>query len=178
MPTSQKEKLCVLGIDPGVASTGWGVVEESPNADNGLVCVDYGVIKTSKEEEHPSRLQTIYKELKKIVKKFNPDIVAIEKLYFCKNLKTAMKVGEARGVTILALSEFDLPIKEFTPLQIKDAVCGYGKADKHQVQSMVQSILAMEELPKPDDAADGLAVAICCATSVRIEEKLNSQIEE
>jgi crossover junction endodeoxyribonuclease RuvC len=98
----------------------------------------------------------------------------VEQLFFCKNLKTAITVGEARGVILLVIAEAGVPFKEFTPLQIKDAVCGYGKAPKRQVQEMVTSILNLDEIPKPDDAADGLAVAVCCASSLAMDEAINS----
>lgn len=164
----------ILGIDPGIAITGWGVVDEDDKkSDNGLVMVDFGVIETEKGLEHSLRLSQVYEGICHIVKKFTPDYVAIEKLFFCKNLKTAIAVGESRGVVLLAVEKAKIPIKEFTPLQIKDAVCGYGKADKKQVQSMVAAILGMDVIPAPDDAADGLAVAICSMSSVKMDERIN-----
>jgi len=164
----------ILGIDPGVAITGWGVVDENDaGSDNGLVMVDFGVVETKAGVDHSLRLVEVFEGISEIVNKFTPDYVAIEKLFFCKNLKTAIVVGEARGVILLAVEKAKVPIKEFTPLQIKEAVCGYGKADKKQVQSMVAAILGMEVIPTPDDAADGLAVAICSMNSVKIDERIN-----
>lgn len=164
--------MIYLGIDPGVATTGWGVVEDSKGSLNGLSAVDHGVISTEVGQPVSSRLSEIYKGLRKILRKYKPAGVAIEQLFFCKNVKTAIRVGEARGVILLALSVPGLEIQEFTPLQVKDAVCGYGKADKKQVQRMVQSILGMDDLPRPDDAADGLALAICLASSMESLGKL------
>ncbi|MBN2100293.1 crossover junction endodeoxyribonuclease RuvC [Candidatus Dojkabacteria bacterium] len=163
----------VLGIDPGVALTGWGVIEENSGSSTGLKMLDFGVVRTDKNVPHADRLALIYKEIQSIVKKYSPEIVAVEQLFFCKNLKTAISVGEARGVVLLVIAKAHIPIKEFTPLQIKEAVCGYGKAEKQQVQKMVASLLDMKDIPRPDDAADGLAVAICCANSVKIEQKIN-----
>ncbi len=162
----------ILGIDPGVASTGWGVVETDDHAENGLKLVDFGVIKTSKDTELAERLLEIHVELIDLVKKFKPDHAAVEQLFFYNNAKTAIAVGEARGIVLLSLCETKVPFKEFTPLQVKDAVCGYGKADKKQVQSMVKMLLGMDHTPKPDDAADGLAIAICCSTSLGMEKRL------
>lgn len=163
----------ILGIDPGVASTGWGIVEEDRTSDNGLRAVDYGVVKTLKTEDLAARLSQIFKEITKLIKKYKPDYAAVEQLFFCNNAKTAITVGEARGVILMALNDSAVPFKEFTPLQVKDAVCGYGRADKKQVQAMVRALLAMDKDPKPDDAADGLALAICCASVGSLEKKLN-----
>lgn len=164
----------ILGIDPGTATTGWGVIDQVKDDSNGLKMVDYGVIKTPAKMPNSERLLIISNQLKKIVKKFSPDLASIEKLFFTNNAKTAMAVGEARGVVLLELEKLDVPIVEFTPLQIKEGVCGYGRADKKQVQKMVRSILGMEEIPKPDDAADGLAAAICGASASGFEDKLRN----
>ncbi len=166
--------MVVLGIDPGLALTGWGVVKTDESMDNGLKCVDFGVIETEKTLSRYDRLAKISEGIKQIVKKFSPDAASVEQLFWTNNQKTAMAVGEARGVTVLALHEAKLLIKEFTPLQVKDAVCGYGKADKKQVQTMVQSLLELDGIPKPDDAADGLAVAIACVTVMSGEETLKN----
>jgi len=158
MPTSKKSKV-ILGIDPGYAITGFGVLRYEKGVCSVLA---YGVITSSPKELFSKRLGLIYSELQKITDKYKPDIIAVEKLFFAKNVKTALHVGEARGVAILAAVQNNKAIKEFTPLQVKQALTGYGLASKNQIQKMVQQILKLKSLPKPDDAADALAVAICC----------------
>ncbi len=152
--------MIILGIDPGTATTGFGVIESHQKK---LVCVDYGVIKTPSNMDMGERLVLLNKDLGKIIKAHNPKMAAVETLYFFKNLKTAIPVSQARGVVLLAFSSKKVPIKEFTPLQAKTAVTGYGRASKDQVQKMIRHILNLDEIPKPDDAADALAVAVCCA---------------
>jgi crossover junction endodeoxyribonuclease RuvC len=154
----------ILGIDPGIADTGFGVIAKQKS--NSLVCVDYGSIKTSAKIDLPERLEILSCELTKIIEKYQPEIIAVEQLFFCKNVKTALVVGHARGVVLLTAKENKVPIIEFTPLQIKQAVSSYGKASKMQVQKMVKLLLNMKEIPKPDDAADALAAAICAANSI------------
>jgi crossover junction endodeoxyribonuclease RuvC len=166
--------MFILGIDPGIALTGWGVIEKDESSRNGLKMVEYGVIQTLKGDDHNERLLELHDDLASVIEEFSPEYIAIEQLFFCKNLKTAITVGEARGVILLTVTEAGIPVREFTPLQIKDAVCGYGKAPKRQVQEMVKSILGLDEIPEPDDAADGLAVAICCASSLGMEQAINS----
>jgi crossover junction endodeoxyribonuclease RuvC len=152
----------ILGIDPGIADTGFGVVK---NENNKLICLDYGSIRTSAKTDLSGRLEIIHKELNNIIKKHKPNLIAVEQLFFCKNIKTAMVVGQARGVILLTAKQNKLAFKEFTPLQVKQAVTTYGQAGKTQVQKMVKLILNLKELPKPDDAADALAIAICAANS-------------
>ncbi|MFA6106054.1 MAG: crossover junction endodeoxyribonuclease RuvC [Patescibacteria group bacterium] len=152
----------ILGIDPGIADTGWGVIRRE---DNNLACRDYGSIKTHAKMELAGRLWIIHEELGKIMKKYRPDLVAVEQLFFCKNVKTALIVGQARGVILLTAKEHGLPLTEFTPLQVKQAVSSYGAASKMQVQKMVKLILNLKEIPQPDDAADALAIAICASNS-------------
>lgn len=152
--------MTILGIDPGTATTGYGVITKQ---DQKLICVDYGCIKTPKEKNPGERLFMLDQELQKIMAKHTPSVVAVERLYFFKNLKTVMPVSEARGVILLAVAKKNLPIFEITPLQAKMAITGYGRAEKKQVQSMVKEILQLSEIPKPDDAADALAMAIACA---------------
>ncbi len=147
-----------LGIDPGTATTGFGVVEE---ADKKLSLIDYGCIKTPSGLPMPDRLNMISAQLKDIIKDHKPNNIAVEQLFFCNNAKTAIKVGEARGVILLTASQAGLNISEYTPLQVKMALTGYGKADKKQIQYMVKNILGCKEVPKPDDAADAIAIAIC-----------------
>ncbi|MCG2700891.1 MAG: crossover junction endodeoxyribonuclease RuvC [Candidatus Falkowbacteria bacterium] len=149
----------ILGIDPGIADTGYGVILKNKSGD--LSCVDYGSIKTLAKTGMPERLEIINKELNKIIKKHRPNLIAIEQLFFCNNAKTAIVVGQARGVAILTARQNKIPVTEFTPLQVKQAVSTYGKASKTQVQKMVKLILNLKEIPKPDDAADALAIAIC-----------------
>lgn len=154
--------MTILGIDPGVAIVGYGLIKEEKKS---LQLINYGCILTSSKAKHPERLAKIAKELKKLINKHKPNILAIEELFFCKNVKTALKVGEARGVILAVAMQFKLSIYEFTPLQIKQAITSYGRADKNQVQQMVKVILNLKEIPRPDDAADAIAVAITCAHS-------------
>ncbi len=155
----------ILGIDPGIADTGFGVIEK--NKDGNSRCLDYGTIKTSSKLDLPERLVILGKELDIIIKKYQPKIVGVEQLFFCKNVKTALTVGQARGVILYVIQQNNLLVAEFTPLQIKQAVSTYGQASKLQVQKMVKLILNLDIVPKPDDAADALAVAICSANSAR-----------
>jgi len=147
----------ILGIDPGFARTGWGIVESGSK----ISVIDYGCIETHKDTDYSDRLVSLSKELNKIIKKYKPELAGIEQLFFVKNVKTGIQVGEARGIIILTLAQNNLGISEFTPLQVKQAVAGYGNADKGQVQRMVKTLLGLKEIPRPDDAADALAVAIC-----------------
>ena len=155
----------ILGIDPGLATTGYGVIQKENNGDFKIIC--NGIIATEAKQIFSERLKEIHQQLDKIIKKYKPNKVAVEELFFCKNVKTALSVGHARGVIILTASQNGLPVFEYTPLQIKQAVASYGRADKKQVQSMVKILLNLKEDPKPDDAADALSVAICCGNSVR-----------
>ncbi len=147
----------ILGLDPGTATTGYGVIDVHEGV---LTAVAYGTITTRAKVPMPQRLQTIEQELKKLLRKYQPDSAGIEEVFFGRNVTTAITVGQARGVLILTLANAGIPISEYSPPKIKDAVTGYGKADKQQVQLMVRNLLDLEETPRPDDAADGLAVAI------------------
>ncbi|MFN2187328.1 MAG: crossover junction endodeoxyribonuclease RuvC [Candidatus Promineifilaceae bacterium] len=148
----------ILGIDPGTARVGYGVIEEK---DGQVVMVGCGVIKTAPSDGTTAqRLQIIYKALNELLQEYQPESAAVEKLFFGRNITTAIKVGQARGVLLLALANAGLPVAEYSPPKIKEAVSGYGNATKQQVQFMVQSMLNLDELPRPDDAADGLAVAL------------------
>ncbi len=162
--------MIVLGVDPGTATTGYGVVEER---DGELELVACGVVTTPAGQPLPVRLQTIYRELLELVKMHRPAAGAIEKLFFGKNVRTAISVGQARGVALLALADAGLTIGEYTPLEIKQSVTGYGGADKHQVQEMVRALLNLADIPRPDDAADGLAVAICHLHAMRLQSLLD-----
>lgn len=148
----------ILGIDPGLATTGWAVVDFD-NDDN-PTAVDFGAITTKKGLSVSSRILEIYEDMNELIEKFNPELAGIETLLFCKNITSAMSVGEARGVVRLALEKSNIPIKEFTPLQVKNVVTGYGRATKKQVQENVMRFCNLESIPKPDDAADAIAVAI------------------
>ena len=163
-----------LGIDPGTAITGWGIVDLDAGGQE-LQAIAYGVVTTPAKTPLPARLQTIYAELGQIIAAYRPDTAAIESLFFSKNAKTALSVGHGRGVAILALANADLPIAEYKPLEIKLAIAGYGGADKGQVQRMVKLLLNLDEIPKPDDAADALAVAICHLHSARLETLVNNE---
>lgn len=150
----------ILGIDPGIADTGYGFIRVKGAS---LECLAYGSIKTSAGLPLPDRLQTLYSELSALVKKYRPQVAGIEQLFFNKNVRTALIVGQARGVALLAVSQQGVPLLDFTPAQVKQAVSAYGQASKLQIQKMVKLILKLKELPRPDDAADALAVAICGA---------------
>lgn len=151
--------MLVLGIDPGIAITGYGLIETDPQTD--YQCIDYGVVTTRAGLEDAERLKILYEGLTDLVQKHQPDYSAVEKLFFQKNVRTAISVGQACGVALLTLAQAGLPVKEYTPNEVKQTVCGYGNATKIQVQRMVQNLLQLDVLPKPDDAADALAVAIC-----------------
>lgn len=155
----------MLGIDPGLATTGWGVVEESSGHLRALAS---GAIRTTAEQSTPARLQAIHQEIKELAEEWQPTEAAVEELFFSKNVRTAMTVGQARGVAILALADVGLEVVEYTPLAIKQAITGYGSADKKQMQEMVKMLLGLRKLPRPDDAADALAVAICHLHSARL----------
>lgn len=148
----------VLGIDPGTATTGFGLVRERD--DGSLEMVEFGIISTPKEEAAHHRLVRLYDEMKRIIKRYKPDSVGVEKLFFQRNISTAIAVGQARGVVMLAIAQAGLDVAEYTPNEVKQAVAGYGSADKKQVQEMVRVLLSMPSIPKPDDAADALAIAI------------------
>ena len=147
-----------LGIDPGTATTGYGLVRLAP--DGSLVAVKYGVMLTPKEASAPARLEMLYNQLRDILNEYRPDTAAVEKLFFSRNVTTAIAVGQARGVVMLSLQQAGIEPFEYTPNEVKQAVAGYGSADKKQVQEMVRALLQLESIPKPDDAADALAIAI------------------
>lgn len=155
-----------LGIDPGTASLGYGLVRELD--DGSLACVNFDVIRTRAKTPMPQRLKIIYDELAGLVERFRPDRAAVEELFFARNVTTAMSVAQARGVVLLALQNAGLPIAEYKPNAIKLAITGYGGADKAQMQEMVRLLLALERRPRPDDAADALAVAITDLHSYRL----------
>jgi len=155
----------VLGIDPGTATTGYGVVEET---GEGLRALAYGVVTTPPDLPLPQRLQAIYRELRRLVREWQPDAAAVEELYFNVNVRTAMGVGQARGVALLAMADEGLTVAEYGPGEVKQALTGYGGAEKRQMQEMVRMLLGLPSIPRPDDAADALAVAICHLHSARL----------
>jgi len=161
--------MLVLGIDPGTAITGYGLVSKEGDA---VTLVDYGTITTPQQTPLPQRLQTIYRELGEIVSQHHPSVVAVEKLFFSKNVRTALSVGQARGVALLAVADAGVPLHEYTPLQVKQSVVGYGRATKEQIQQLVKMLLGLDFIPQPDDAADAIAVAICHLHSARLEAML------
>ena len=165
--------MLVIGIDPGTATTGYGLIREEQ--DGSLVVGDYGVIQTPAEMPLPDRLLILYNNLTKLIFLHHPESGAVEKLFFQKNVRTALSVGQARGVVLLTLAQSGLSISEYTPLVIKQAVAGYGGADKLQVQNMVRVLLNLPKIPQPDDAADALAIAICHIHSVKFLNLSNQE---
>ncbi len=158
----------IMGIDPGIAIVGFGFVDK---AGSKLTPVQYGSIQTPANTDPAERIKDIYDAMLQLIDKYKPDAVAVEKLFFNRNVTTAFTVGQARGVILLSAVQRGLKIGEYTPLQVKQAVVGYGKAEKHQVQEMVKIFLKLKEVPKPDDVADALAVAICHAHSSVLNDK-------
>lgn len=163
--------MLVIGIDPGTATTGYGLVRDT---DQGLEVIDFGAVLTPAGLPQEQRLVMLFEELKKIILLHRPESAAVEKLFFSRNVTTAITVGQARGVALLALAQSGLPVGEYTPMEIKQAVAGYGGADKNQVQQMVRAILNLKSIPKPDDAADALAIAICHLHSYRLNQYIHS----
>lgn len=158
--------MIILGIDPGFAITGYGIIKYE---NNKFKVIDYGAITTESDLKLSERLLILYNDLEQLIDKYNPDVVSIEELFFNKNIKTALNVGHGRGVVLLAAAKKNKPIFEYTPLQVKQSVVGYGRAQKPQIQQMVKMILNLEKIPKPDDVADALAVAICHAHSCKLD---------
>mgnify|MGYP001137506770 CR=1 FL=1 len=160
--------MVVVGIDPGTATTGYGFVAEKDNGE--LEALDYGVILTPAGESMQIRLQTIFNQLKSLLLLHRPNSGAVEKLFFQRNVTTALSVGQARGVILLAMAEHNIPVAEYTPLEVKQAIAGYGGAEKAQVQLMVKALLSLSDIPRPDDAADALAIAICHINTNRFNQ--------
>ena len=157
--------MIVLGIDPGIATTGYGLIEENDRGE--IACIECGVILTKAGLSPQERLLQLFDRLSGLIQQFQPESAAVEKLFFSKNVKTAMTVSQARGVVLLTCARAQVPVYEYSPVEVKQAVSGYGAADKKQVQEMVRVLLQMEVVVKPDDAADALAVAICHLNSYR-----------
>jgi len=154
----------LLGIDPGTATTGYGVIDKS--ACDKIQVITYGIIQTQADLSPDCRLQIIYHDVFNLIEEFMPDIMAIEQLFFFKNQKTIITVSQARGVILLAARECNIQIVEYTPLQVKQALTGYGKASKKEVQEMLKIMLDLDRIPSPDDAADAVAIALCHANTI------------
>ncbi|MDQ3943215.1 MAG: crossover junction endodeoxyribonuclease RuvC [Actinomycetota bacterium] len=159
----------ILGIDPGTATMGWGVIRQDGNR---LRYVQHGAVRTPPAWEMPRRLSRLFDGVTELVRGYRPEAVAVEELFFNTNVTTAITVGQARGVALLAAYRAGIEVFEYTPLQVKQAITSYGRADKRQVQEMVRTLLNLREIPRPDDAADGLAIAICHAFSSRMSGKV------
>lgn len=160
-----------MGIDPGSSCTGYGIIEE---INNSLEVIHWGGIKSKTRQPFSQRLKFIYDELTTIIKKFNPDEVAIEDMFFATNVKSALKLGQTRGVAVLSAVNKGKPVTEYSPLEVKQSVVGYGRAEKTQVQSMVTSLLKLKEKPEPLDASDALAVAICHIHAVTVNSRIKT----
>ncbi|MBN2879735.1 MAG: crossover junction endodeoxyribonuclease RuvC [Clostridia bacterium] len=162
--------MIILGIDPGLATIGYGVINKE---NQNISLVDYGIISTAAGMPLPKRLSVIYRDMQEIINTHKPQSIAYEELFFYRNVTTAIDVGHARGVCVIAGDNYvgSENLYEYTPMQVKQAVCGYGHADKVQVQQMVKILLNLKNIPKPDDAADALAIAICHAQSIRLGEE-------
>ena len=156
--------MIILGIDPGYAIVGYGVLEYNGNK---FKVIEYGAITTDASMDMFDRFKSIYDDINEVIERTKPDFMAIEELFFNSNQKTAINVAQARGVLLLAALNHGVEIFEYTPLQVKQALTGYGRADKNQIQHMVKSLLCLESIPKPDDVADALAIAICHGNSLR-----------
>ncbi|MGI6574611.1 MAG: crossover junction endodeoxyribonuclease RuvC [bacterium] len=161
--------MFILGIDPGIAITGYGIIEVMGHK---FRAIDYGCIKTATRHEDTQRLLELHTQLGELIVNYQPSVMAVEEIFFNKNTRTAMSVGQARGVALLTAARFDLDVVEYTPLQVKQGIVGYGRANKQQVQEMVKVLLGLEQIPQPDDAADALAIAICHAHALPLAGRL------
>ena len=159
--------MLTLGVDPGTARLGYGVIQSEGDVRE---AVAYGVLETTPDDEMPRRLLDLYGGLRDVIEEFSPSVVAVERLFFSRNVTTALTVGQARGVVLLAAAQSAIPIAEYTPAEVKQAVSGYGNADKAQMQEMVRIVLGLDHLPRPDDAADALAVALCHTQFARFSD--------
>ena len=160
----------VLGVDPGSIKSGYGIIDEQENT---LIMVEYGVIRTAPKTPLAQRLLQISSRLQQLIAQFHPQVLAIEDIFFAHNVKSALKLGQSRGAILLTAAQAGLDIAEYTPLEVKQSVVGYGRADKSQVQQMVKVLLHLKEIPKPDDAADALAIAICHHHSAKMKQQIN-----
>jgi crossover junction endodeoxyribonuclease RuvC len=158
--------VIILGIDPGTATTGYALVTEDAAGQAQLL--HYGVFVTEPKTPMPLRLRSLYRDVRNLICSRNPDAVAVEELFFSRNVTTALSVGQARGVVLLAAAEAELPIYEYKPAEVKQALVGYGAADKRQIQEMLRMMFGLSEIPRPDDAADAIAIATCHLHSARL----------
>ncbi len=163
--------MLVLGIDPGTATTGYGLVREEEDGET--VMVAYGVILTERTMPMPQRLQKIYREVTRLIQEYKPDAAAIEEMFFGKNVTAAITVAQGRGVALMALADAQLPIREYKPAQVKQTIAGYGNASKEQMQEMITTLLELDIVPQPDDAADALAIALTSLQSSRWERMVD-----
>jgi crossover junction endodeoxyribonuclease RuvC len=161
------KEMTILGIDPGIGRCGWAILETNGSK---MIAKNFGCFETTSKESVENRLNKIYQETSKIIEKYKPEVLAIEELFFNTNAKTAFVVGQARGVILLAAAQNNLDISIYTPLQVKMALTGYGRAEKNQMGKMVKTLLALKEIPKPDDTADALAIAITYAFSYKLSK--------
>lgn len=162
--------MIIIGIDPGLATTGYGIIKQAAGKRRKkeiFKCLSYGLIQTKPSFAPAERLKKISKELDELIRKYQPGILAVENIYFFKNLKTALPVSQAKGVILLSAANKNIPVYEFTPLQVKMAITGYGRAEKRQIQEVIKNELNLKELPRPDDAADALAIAVCCGNLIK-----------
>lgn len=164
----------ILGVDPGSIKSGYGIIDER---ENELIVIEYGVIRTTPKTSLAYRLLQISNRLQQLIAQFQPQVLAIEDIFFAHNVKSALKLGQSRGAILLTAVQAGLEIAEYSPLEIKQSVVGYGRADKSQVQHMVKVLLHLQEIPKPDDAADALAIAICHHHSAKMKQQINKAIE-
>lgn len=160
--------MIILGIDPGIARLGYGIIKKEKGK---ISLLTYGCLETLKDLKEETRLTSLFERLAKIISKYKPEAISLEKIFFSQNAKTALVVGQARGIILLAGGQSKIEVFSYTPLEVKLAICGYGRAEKKQIQKMVQSALRMKELPRPDDAADGLALAITHCYSKNYDRK-------
>jgi crossover junction endodeoxyribonuclease RuvC len=161
--------MTIMGIDPGIGRVGWGIISENKFKQQ---LIEVGCLETDPKLTEEKRLKQVHAFIRELIQKYNPDVVAVESLFFATNAKTAISVGQARGVILLAIADENLPLFSYTPLQVKQSISGYGKADKNQVQQMVKSLLKLPQIPKPDDAADALAIALTHAFNYKVRNEL------
>lgn len=161
--------MVIIGIDPGIGRVGWGIIREEKGTQ---AMLEYGCFETDSKLAEEKRLEAIHLFIKGLINKYHPAVVAVESLFFAANSKTAFSVGQARGVILLTVSQSGIPLVSYTPLQVKLSITGYGKADKNQVQQMVKSLLKLKQIPRPDDAADALAIAMTYAYSYKLNNKI------
>lgn len=171
---TSERSMRVIGVDPGSIKSGYGVVDDIGRQQ--LQPVEFGVIQTPSKASLPQRLLTISTRLKALIEKFHPDVVAVEDVFFAQNAKSALKLGQSRGAILLTAAQAGVEIAEYSALEVKQSVVGYGRADKVQVQHMVKTLLGLQEIPRPDDAADALAIAICHHHSAKMRQQIKNAL--